>query len=126
MHRQPEGGDGDPPVGYGNPPKQHRFKKGQSGNPKGRPRKTRNIKTEFLEEMSEAISIVENGSRKDISKRRAVLKSIINKAMSGDHKSAEKVIEIDRLFAPTDSPHDDLRLTEEDLRFMREHFDKEK
>jgi hypothetical protein len=27
-------------VGYGRPPKQHQFKKGQSGNPRGRPKKS--------------------------------------------------------------------------------------
>lgn len=31
--------DDDDEVGYGKPPKQHRFKKGQSGNPAGRPKK---------------------------------------------------------------------------------------
>ena len=33
------------PVGYGNAPKQHRRKPGQSGNPKGRPKGSRNRKT---------------------------------------------------------------------------------
>lgn len=31
-------------IGYGNPPLEHRFKKGQSGNPKGRPKKAKRKK----------------------------------------------------------------------------------
>ena len=31
-------GPRDYEVGYGKPPKEHRFKKGQSGNPRGRPK----------------------------------------------------------------------------------------
>lgn len=49
-------GDGeDPPgkpsyaVGYGRPPAKRRFKKGQSGNPLGRPRKTQLAQTEPLD-----------------------------------------------------------------------------
>jgi Family of unknown function (DUF5681) len=32
-------------VGYGRPPEHSRFKRGQSGNPRGRPRKHRNFRT---------------------------------------------------------------------------------
>jgi hypothetical protein len=34
-------------VGYGRPPKHTRFKPGRSGNPKGRPRGSRNLSTEM-------------------------------------------------------------------------------
>ena len=48
-------------VGYGCPPKEHQFKPGQSGNPKGRPKKNNNFAEDVLEEMSEMITVQENG-----------------------------------------------------------------
>jgi len=39
------------PVGYGNPPKESRFKKGQSGNRRGRPKGSKNLKTDLTEEL---------------------------------------------------------------------------
>lgn len=44
-------------VGYGCPPKEHQFKPGQSGNPKGRPKKNNNFAEDVLEEMSEMITV---------------------------------------------------------------------
>ncbi|MCC0063663.1 MAG: hypothetical protein H6895_06185 [Defluviimonas sp.] len=37
--------DNDDKVGYGRPPEKHRFKPGQSGNPRGRPRRSRRAPT---------------------------------------------------------------------------------
>ena len=52
-------------VGYGKPPLHTRFRKGQSGNPKGRGKGTRNLATIFMEAMSQSVTINENGKPPD-------------------------------------------------------------
>ena len=75
-------------VGYQKPPKHSQFKPGSSGNPKGRPKGTKNLKTELNEELLEKIQIKEGGTFKKVSKQRAVLKSLMAKAVQGDTKAA--------------------------------------
>ena len=82
---------GDYEVGYGKPPKQTRFKKGQSGNPKGRAKGSRNIFTELEEELSEPIQIREGGNKKIVSKSRAVIKALVAKALKGDTKAIAQI-----------------------------------
>jgi hypothetical protein len=74
-------------VGYGRPPKHTRFKSGHSGNPKGRPKGTNNLKTDLMDELAERISIGEGGKPKKLSKQRALLKSLAAKAITGDARA---------------------------------------
>lgn len=70
-------------VGYGCPPKEYQFKPGQSGNPKGRPKKNNSFAEDILEEMSEMITIQVNGKLKKITKKRALAKRLIADSLSG-------------------------------------------
>lgn len=45
----------DPPVGYKKPPVAKQFQPGQSGNPAGRPKGSKNLKSELAEELQERI-----------------------------------------------------------------------
>jgi Family of unknown function (DUF5681) len=83
-------------VGYGRPPKATRFKKGVSGNPKGRPKGSLNVATVFTKTLRERVVINEHGQRKTVTKLEAALKQMVNKAASGDQRSLRLLIELAR------------------------------
>jgi len=79
-------------VGYKKPPMVTQFKPGKSGNPKGRPKGSKNFKTELEEELLEKISIKESGKPKNVPKQRAMLKALMAKAIQGDVRAANLVL----------------------------------
>src|ERR1700745_3985945 len=79
-------------VGYGQPPLHTRFQKGRSGNPKGRPRGKKNVSTLLSAALDAAIIVVENGRRKKISKREAIITQLVNKSASADLKATQIVL----------------------------------
>ena len=86
-------------VGYKRPPQASRFKKGRSGNPKGRPKDARDLNTELMEELAERITVSEGGRTKRVSKQRAIIKRLTERALKGDTRSATVVINmVFRLF----------------------------
>lgn len=79
-------------VGYGKPPKHSRFKPGQSGNPKGRPKGARGFKAELDEELKELITVTEAGRTRKLRKQRAMIKALFAKALKGDSKSVQLIL----------------------------------
>jgi hypothetical protein len=74
-------------VGYCNPPAHMRFKKGKSGNPRGRPKGTLNMATVLERILREKVVLNENGRRKTVTKLEAAIKQLTNKAASGELKA---------------------------------------
>jgi hypothetical protein len=83
-------------VGYATPPSETRFRKGVSGNPKGRPKGTQNVATVLQQTLQERVVIIENGQRKTITKLEAALKQLINKAASGDLGALKLLVTLER------------------------------
>jgi hypothetical protein len=71
-------------VGFRKPPKHRRFRKGVSGNPKGRPKGACNLATVLGRTLQEQVVINESGVRKTVSKLEAAIKQLVNKAAGGD------------------------------------------
>jgi hypothetical protein len=79
-------------VGYGNPPAHTRFKRGQSGNPAGRRRGSKNFSTELKERLQERVVIIESGKTKTISMQEAITKQLVNKAAGGELRAISLVV----------------------------------
>ena len=88
--------DDDDQVGYRRPPKKHQFKPGQSGNPKGRPKKSKNMTTLVDEELDKTVSVIDGGRRRRESKRVLAARQLADRAAKGDHKAIETIMNIER------------------------------
>ena len=90
------------------PPKEHQFKKGQSGNSKGRTKGSKSVKTAFSEELLSMIPITENGKSKDITKLQAIIKKLINTPLQKeDVLTMFKILSLAKEYLPEESLEDE-------------------
>ena len=114
----------DDDVGFGKPPKHTQFKPGQSGNPAGRPKGAKNLKTDLEEELRELITVREGGNQKIVSKQRAMLKSLTAKAVQGDPRAAAIVIDMMYRLLHEDDAEDTSRGPSPEDEEILDHFKK--
>lgn len=79
-------------IGYGRPPAHGRFKPGQSGNPKGSPKRRRKVRTVIEEALDQKIRIRERDQSRSVSKLDAIVITMVNKALQGDAKALTNFI----------------------------------
>jgi Family of unknown function (DUF5681) len=80
-------------VGYKKPPTHSRFKPGQSGNRRGRPKGAFTAKALFRKVMNEKLTITENGRLRKLPSAELVFMALRNKALKGDHKAQQTMFE---------------------------------
>jgi hypothetical protein len=83
-------------VGYRKPPLHTRFKKGESGNVRGRPKGARNLAGVLERELNAPVTINENGQRKTITKFEAVIKQLVNQTLKPDLRALQQLLALHR------------------------------
>jgi hypothetical protein len=85
-------------VGYGKPPVHSRFRKGASGNPRGRPRvaDTEDLPGLIAQTLAEPVTVTQNGRRRRITKRAAIIAQLVNRAAQADPRATKLLLEVMR------------------------------
>ena len=79
-------------IGYGQPPVGFQWQKGTSGNPRGRPKGTKNTLTILNQLANQEINIMQNGKPIKITKKAAAIMQALNKAVQGDVKALKTLM----------------------------------
>lgn len=86
-------------VGHGRPPIHSRFKPGRSGNPRGRPRGKKASEDFAAEVLSRKIWVTAEGRRKRMPFEQAMMLKFSEKALKGDLKAAQMLLDLKRALA---------------------------
>ena len=76
-------------VGYGHPPTRSQFKPGQSGNPKGRPKGSRNLRHAIEQMLTDKITVREGDNVRRVTRLEAVLLKQLTQALKGDLRAIQ-------------------------------------
>jgi len=101
----PENASGLPSdVGYGRPPEHSRFKSGQSGNPRGRPKGQRNLRTVLEDTLKQRVKVREGDRVRTLSKADGFVLNVVNKSVQGDPRAQHNLLNLLRSFGLTSEP----------------------
>jgi hypothetical protein len=91
-NNQPDTTEGE--VGYRRPPVKSRFRKGQSGNPRGRRKGQRNLGPVLAEVLRQTVTVKQDGKAQRMSKGEALIRILLTKAHNGDRRAIKAMIEL--------------------------------
>ena len=109
-------------VGDRRPPKHSQFKPGVSGNPKGRPKGSVNLRTRVTQQLRQTVAVTRNGRPVKMRKGDLIALQIVDAAAKGDLKAALLAVRLDdeaNIVASKASTEESFELPNQDnLRFI--------
>lgn len=106
-------------VGYGRPPIHGQFKKGHSGNPRGRPKRTRAIDSIVNEVLGQKMWVTIDGHRKRVAVEVALLLRLREQGLKGDLRAIRILLELKRSStAAGDHEAPAINLSEDDMAIL--------
>jgi len=79
-------------VGFSKPPKAHQFKPGRSGNPKGRPKGSKNLSTDVRNALRQKLKLNINGKTETLTTQQALIMRLKEKGLKGDPKAIGQLL----------------------------------
>lgn len=108
-------------VGKGKPPKEHQFPLGKSGNPKGRPKGSKNVQHVLSKILGEKITVTDAGKKMAVDKLEGAMRVLVNKSFEGSPSSLKLLLEvIDYAGGPDQSPAENPFTDEDHAELMKE------
>ena len=110
-------------VGKNKPPKKNQFPPGQSGNPKGRPKGSKNIHHVLSKILKEKITVTDAGKKMVVEKLEGAMRALVNKSFEGKPQSLKLLIDVlkDGDVVTQQSAED--RFTDDDYETLMEEID---
>lgn len=90
-------------IGYGKPPESSQFKKGKSGNPKGRPKGSKSLKTVVQKELAGKVQLLQNGKPRKVSKMEALVMRLVKDALEGNPKAQTEILRLATAYLPDET-----------------------
>jgi hypothetical protein len=106
-------------VGYGRPPRHNQFRKGNAGS-RGRTKGSKTLATLVMSTLNEPVTVNENGRRKTITKLRASLKQLVNKAAAGDPRALQLLLVTVRQIEQPEAPARTMIVNEADRQVIEQ------
>ena len=111
-------------VGRGKPPKHSRFKTGQSGNPRGRPKGTPNLKGALQAILEREIAMDVNGESKLLPMLEAVLTRLASMSLAGDPRAIAKFLDLVERHLPPEPEQSGSDLLADDLALLHQTLER--
>jgi hypothetical protein len=123
MSRRKSRNPSDYEVGYGRPPRETRFRPGQSGNPTGSRKGSTTIGARLRELMNSKVKVAEHGRTRWISRLDVMLRQLTNDAMRGDQRALKLLMEfLHRYGGEVEGTVHSEELTSEDLEILSDYL----
>jgi hypothetical protein len=86
--------DADNRIGYRRPPRHSRFRTGQSGNPRGRPRGVKSLPDIVRKIVGQKVTVTENGRARRVPRLEAILLRAAGEASRGDAPALRLLLQL--------------------------------
>lgn len=110
-------------IGKGKPPKHHQFKPGQSGNPKGRPKGSKNVHQILSKVLNEKITITDSGKKQVVDKLEGAVRVLVNKSFEGRPQSLKLLLDLLKDAEGTTALARDVQFDDYDYASLMEELD---